>query len=107
MVNRGTHVVKEQPDGWTIKTADQRLSAHFEHTIRRYAERPGHPHASGVSRASSKTRHFAPTLEAESSKEDVIEVEGTVVEAMQNAMFPRGDPGRASVAGTYLRQSCA
>ena len=33
MVNEGTHVVKEQPDGWTIKTADGKLSAHFEHTI--------------------------------------------------------------------------
>ena len=26
-------LVKEQPDGWTIKTADGKLSAHFEHTI--------------------------------------------------------------------------
>ena len=33
MVNEGTHVVKRQPDGWTIKTADGKLSAHFEHTI--------------------------------------------------------------------------
>ena len=33
MVNAGTWKVKTLPDGWTVKTADQSLSAHFEHTV--------------------------------------------------------------------------
>ncbi len=33
MVNAGSHEIKSMPDGMTIKTADGRLSAHFEHTI--------------------------------------------------------------------------
>ena len=33
MVNIGTHQVVEMPDGWTVKTADGSLSAHYEHTI--------------------------------------------------------------------------
>jgi methionyl aminopeptidase len=33
MVNIGTHSVKEMPDGWCVKTADGKLSAHYEHTV--------------------------------------------------------------------------
>lgn len=33
MVNLGTHEVRTKEDGWTIVTADNRLSAHFEHTV--------------------------------------------------------------------------
>lgn len=33
MINAGTHRVKQLSDGWTVKTADGALSAHFEHTI--------------------------------------------------------------------------
>lgn len=33
MVNTGTHQVRFDGDGWTARTADGRLSAHFEHTI--------------------------------------------------------------------------
>ncbi len=33
MVNEKSHVVKTLSDGWTVKTADGGLSAHFEHTI--------------------------------------------------------------------------
>ncbi|MCX7816598.1 MAG: type I methionyl aminopeptidase [Syntrophales bacterium] len=33
MVNAGTYHVKVLPDGWTVVTADGKLSAHFEHTI--------------------------------------------------------------------------
>ncbi|MBQ3792243.1 MAG: type I methionyl aminopeptidase [Clostridia bacterium] len=33
MVNAGTSNVIELPDGWTVKTADGRLSAHYEHTV--------------------------------------------------------------------------
>lgn len=33
MVCTGTYEVKEQADGWTVKTADGGLSAHYEHSI--------------------------------------------------------------------------
>ena len=33
MVNVGTEAVLEMPDGWTVKTADGSLSAHYEHTV--------------------------------------------------------------------------
>ena len=33
MINAGTYLVKEMSDGWTVKTADGRLSAHYEHTL--------------------------------------------------------------------------
>lgn len=33
MVNIGTSDVREQPDGWTIVTADTSLSAYWEHTV--------------------------------------------------------------------------
>jgi len=33
MVNAGVYGVKEMPDGWTVKTADGKLSAHYEHTV--------------------------------------------------------------------------
>ena len=33
MINQGTRVVKEMPDGWTVVTGDGKLSAHYEHSI--------------------------------------------------------------------------
>lgn len=33
MVNIGTYEVIDQPDGWTVKTADGSLSAHYENTV--------------------------------------------------------------------------
>jgi len=33
MINQGTHKIFQMSDGWTIKTADGKPSAHFEHTI--------------------------------------------------------------------------
>ena len=33
MVNVGTYEVREMPDGWTVKTADGSLSAHYENTV--------------------------------------------------------------------------
>jgi methionyl aminopeptidase len=33
MVNQGTHEVEMLDDGWTIITADRKLSAYFEHTV--------------------------------------------------------------------------
>lgn len=33
MINQGTHEVKTLSDGWSVVTADNKLSAHFEHTV--------------------------------------------------------------------------
>lgn len=33
MINQGTYKVKQLNDGWTVVTADGKLSAHFEHTV--------------------------------------------------------------------------
>ena len=33
MVNAGTAVIKQMPDGWTVKTADGKYAAHYENTI--------------------------------------------------------------------------
>ncbi len=33
MVNQGTHEVTVMPDGWTVKTRDGGLSAHYENTV--------------------------------------------------------------------------
>jgi methionyl aminopeptidase len=33
MVNAGTYKVEYDPDGWTVRTADRKPSAHFEHTV--------------------------------------------------------------------------
>ena len=38
MVNIGTSDVKDMSDGWTVKTADGSLSAHYENTIAITAE---------------------------------------------------------------------
>jgi methionyl aminopeptidase len=33
MINQGTGDIRILEDGWTVVTADNKLSAHFEHTI--------------------------------------------------------------------------
>lgn len=33
MINEGTPAIKNLSDGWTVKTRDGKLSAHFEHTV--------------------------------------------------------------------------
>ena len=33
MINQGSAGIRQLPDGWTIKTKDGSLSAHFEHTV--------------------------------------------------------------------------
>ncbi len=40
MINQGTAGVKVMPDGWTVKTRDGKLSAHFEHTVAITADGP-------------------------------------------------------------------
>jgi len=33
MVNQSSHQVRVDDDGWTVRTRDGGLSAHFEHTV--------------------------------------------------------------------------
>ena len=33
MINQGVHQVETLADGWSVVTADGKLSAHFEHSI--------------------------------------------------------------------------
>jgi methionyl aminopeptidase len=33
MVNAGTAAIRVLPDGWTVKTLDGKLSAHYENTV--------------------------------------------------------------------------
>lgn len=40
MINQGTAAIKVLPDGWTVKTRDGKLSAHFEHTVAITADGP-------------------------------------------------------------------
>ena len=40
MINAGTASIKVMPDGWTVKTRDAKLSAHFEHTVANTADGP-------------------------------------------------------------------
>jgi len=40
MVNLGTHKVKVLRDGWTVITADKKVSAHFEHSVAVTADGP-------------------------------------------------------------------
>ena len=38
MVNLGTRSIVQEADGWTIRTADRRPSAHYEHTVAIFKE---------------------------------------------------------------------
>ncbi len=33
MINLGSHRIRLMPDGWTVRTRDKSLSAHYEHTL--------------------------------------------------------------------------
>jgi len=33
MINMGTKAVIQERDGWTVRTADGKPSAHYEHTV--------------------------------------------------------------------------
>jgi methionyl aminopeptidase len=39
MINMGTRSVVQERDGWTIRTADKKPSAHFEHTVAVFEEK--------------------------------------------------------------------
>ena len=39
-INQGSAAIRTQPDGWTVRTKDGKLSAHFEHTVAITADGP-------------------------------------------------------------------
>jgi methionyl aminopeptidase len=39
MINLGTRNIVQEKDGWTIRTADRKPSAHYEHTIAIFEDR--------------------------------------------------------------------
>ena len=77
MVNVGGSEVVTRSDGWTVATKDGALSAHFEHTV---AMGPDGPEILSVP-PDGENRGLC------LAKEEGIQVEGTVVEALPNAMF--------------------
>ena len=40
MINQGSAAIRTQPDGWTVRTKDGKLSAHFEHPVAITADGP-------------------------------------------------------------------
>lgn len=40
MINQGSPAIRQLADGWTVKTKDGKLSAHFEHTVAITADGP-------------------------------------------------------------------
>ena len=91
-------------DGWSISTADGSLAAHFEHTVAITADGPADPDARGAQsrfatmsrsrarsavlcRASRRSSRERDSREEVAVKEEKIEVEGEVVEALPSTMF--------------------
>jgi translation initiation factor IF-1 len=82
MVNMGASGVRILDDRWTAVTKDGSLSAHFEHTI---AIQPDGPPRILSQIAEPICAHWSRIIRM--SKEDIIEVQGTVAETLPNAMF--------------------
>jgi len=78
MVNAGTYETILLPDGWTASTKDGRLSAHFEHTIAITRSGP---------RILTLPDNWTVAIGEIVGKEDTVEVQGTVLETLPNAMF--------------------
>ena len=96
MICQGTGDVHRLSDGWTVKTKDGKKSAHYENTV--WITHPLNlflssqkacvilpPARSQKQRPIPKSKAFC--LEESMAKEDIIEFEGTVLEALPNAMF--------------------
>ena len=78
MINLGRADVAWLDDEWTVVTMDGSLSAHYENTI---LITDGDPEILTLTNNWTTYRRF------KMSKADVIEVEGTVLEKLPNAMF--------------------
>lgn len=83
MVNAGAYETKVLSDGWTVVTRDGKLSAHYENTI---LITDGEPEI--LTMAEDIMQADMPDMEEQNlAKDDVIELEGTVVESLPNTMF--------------------
>ena len=78
----GSWEVRILDDGWTAVTKDGSLAAHFEHTIAVTETGPG-----GADQQERRRARTGRLRARGMPKEDAIEVEGTVVEPLPNAMF--------------------
>ena len=84
MVNIGGYEVKEMPNGWTVVTADGSLSAHYENTI---LITDGEPEILTMAEDILQNVNTELWRKITLAKDDVIELEGTVVESLPNTMF--------------------
>ena len=82
MFNLGRAEVSVDGDGWTVRTRDRSVSAHFEHTIAIEPDGRGHS-GNGEPVRDAVRRRGRITM----SKDEAIEVMATVVEPLPNAMF--------------------
>ena len=97
MINAGRYQVKTLADGWTIVTVDGKKSAHYEHTIAITEDEPFILTSLWIlniivikkSAFNFANKYLNVKWRADyiMAKKDVIELEGTVVEALPNAMF--------------------
>ena len=83
MITLGSYRVHVLGDDWTAVTVDGKPAAHFEHTVVVTENGP----EILTMRDEPRLINKQVTGGKDMSKEDVIEVEGTVVEALPNAMF--------------------
>ncbi len=81
MINLGRADVCWLDDEWTVVTMDGSLSAHYENTI---LITDGEPEILTLTEIKLSLRRYR---RFKMSKADVIEVEGTVLEKLPNAMF--------------------
>ena len=94
MITAGAPEVYVHDDDWSISTVDGSLAAHFEHTVAITKDGPRDPDENGTGPGTmTRPRHLAvlfccPELrERMASKEEKIEVEGEVTEALPSTMF--------------------
>jgi methionyl aminopeptidase len=81
MINLGTRNIRQSTDGWTIRTSDKKPSAHFEHTVLVRKEK-----AEVLSTFELIEEALALWI-YKMAKQSSIEMDGTIVEALSNAMF--------------------
>ena len=82
MINLGRKEVTQLPDGWTIVTKDKLPSAHFEHDVAIMTN--------GKTEVLSSFEEIEKVIKEKvvnMAKQTSIEQDGTITEALSNAMF--------------------
>ena len=97
MVTMGDKAVVLAPDKWSVLTRDHRPAAHYEHTI---AIRRG---KSEILSSFEEIESIVGKISESMAKQAAIEQDGTIVEALSNAMFrvelENGCPITAHISG--------